>query len=110
MDNKRILIVGGAGYIGGYMTDYFLKNNYNVTVFDSLLYETRFLKHVNFINGDIRNREELLKIANAHSRVEPPVSFDIIVMVADRLSKFTQVDIENALSLLPLLKWNLFSF
>jgi len=73
MDNKRILIVGGAGYIGGYMTDYFLKNNYNVTVFDSLLYETRFLKHVNFINGDIRNREELLKIAN---------DYDVVIWLA----------------------------
>ena len=42
---NRILIVGGAGYIGGYMTDLFLNDeNYDVTVFDNLLYETRYLK------------------------------------------------------------------
>ena len=69
MDSKKILIVGGAGYIGGYMTDNLISNNYNVTVYDNLLYETRFLKNVNFINGDIRERERLLTIANDHDVV-----------------------------------------
>ena len=49
--SKKILIVGGAGYIGGYMTDLLLKKGHDVTVFDSLMYEDRFLKPDNFIKG-----------------------------------------------------------
>ncbi len=71
---KKILIVGGAGYIGGYMTDVFLdKPDYEVTVYDNLLYETRFLKRVQFINGDIRDTEKLGKIIN---------DYDIVVWLA----------------------------
>jgi nucleoside-diphosphate-sugar epimerase len=51
---KKVLIVGGAGYIGGFLTDV-LRHEYDVTVYDSLVYETRFLKDIPFVNGDIRN-------------------------------------------------------
>lgn len=60
----NILIVGGAGYIGGFLTDYLLDNNYNVTVYDNLMYEERYLKDVNFIYGDIRDKEKLINIIN----------------------------------------------
>ena len=69
----NVLIVGGAGYIGGYMTDYLLINNHVVSVYDNLLYETRYLKDVNFINGDIRERQRLLDIAN---------SYDVVIWLA----------------------------
>jgi nucleoside-diphosphate-sugar epimerase len=62
MYNKRILIVGGAGYIGGYLTDYLSALNYSVTVYDSLLYESRYLKKVPFIYGDICDTTKLLTL------------------------------------------------
>jgi nucleoside-diphosphate-sugar epimerase len=58
----KILIPGGAGYVGGYMTDLLSQNGENVTVYDNLIYESRFLKNVSFIYGDIRDREKLRKI------------------------------------------------
>src|SRR5574344_2970908 len=71
---KKMLIVGGAGYLGGYMTDLFLnKEGYDVTVYDNLLYETRYMKNVNFIYGDIRDKEKLGKIIN---------NYDIVVWLA----------------------------
>jgi nucleoside-diphosphate-sugar epimerase len=72
---KNILIVGGAGYIGGFLTD-LLKNKadlYDITVYDSLLYENRFLKDVNFINGDIRDIEKLNTVIH---------KFDVVVWLA----------------------------
>tara|TARA_Y100000593_G_scaffold95031_1_gene198563 strand:+ start:14475 stop:15404 length:930 start_codon:yes stop_codon:yes gene_type:complete len=57
----NILITGGAGYVGGWLTDK-LKVNHNITVFDNLLYETRFLKDVNFIKGDVRDNVLLSQI------------------------------------------------
>lgn len=57
---NKILIVGGAGYIGGYLTDILSKDN-KPTIIDNLLYENRFLKNVDFINFDIKNYDQQLK-------------------------------------------------
>ena len=58
-----ILVVGGAGYIGGYLVDILsaLPNTY-VAVYDNLLYEVQYLKKVPFIFGDVRNHEKLKTI------------------------------------------------
>ncbi len=61
----KILVVGGVGYIGGYLSDVLLRNGNAVTVYDNLMYETRYLKDLDFIFGDIREREKLLPILNA---------------------------------------------
>ena len=71
--NKRVLILGGAGYIGGYTTDYLLSKGYNVTIFDKLVYETRYLKDVNFIYGDIRDTDHV---------IETSKDFDVVVIMA----------------------------
>lgn len=60
--SSKILICGGAGYIGGYLTDLLEQNGYQVTVYDNLTYETRYLKDVSFICGDIRDTKKLSKI------------------------------------------------
>ena len=65
----KVLIVGGAGYIGGYLTDYLLSKGYNVTVYDNLLFEKRFMKEVNFIFGDIRDTSTLSPIINNYDTV-----------------------------------------
>lgn len=70
---KRILVVGGAGYIGGYVTDLLLKKGFEVTVYDALLYENRYMKDVPFIYGDIRETEKLGKII---------ADYDIVVWLA----------------------------
>ncbi|MDC0558649.1 SDR family oxidoreductase [Candidatus Pelagibacter ubique] len=58
----KILIIGGAGYVGGAVTDLLKKNTENeLIVYDILLYESLFQKDVEFINGDIRNQALLKK-------------------------------------------------
>ena len=43
---KKILVVGGAGYVGGVVVDLLLKSkNYEITVYDNLLYEESFRKN-----------------------------------------------------------------
>jgi UDP-glucose 4-epimerase len=51
---KKVLVVGGAGYIGGETVDRLLDAGNYVAVYDFLAYETRYLKPVEFIYGDIR--------------------------------------------------------
>jgi len=42
----KILITGGAGYIGSTMTDLLLSNNYDISVIDNLIYDQTSLLHV----------------------------------------------------------------
>ena len=64
----KILVVGGAGYVGGGIVDK-LMNNHDVTVYDSLIYETSYRKKVNFIFGDIRDYGKLNAILNDYDAV-----------------------------------------
>jgi nucleoside-diphosphate-sugar epimerase len=56
---KRVLVVGGAGYIGGWLTDKLIEAGYETRVYDLLLYEERFLKDVDFVAGDVMDLERL---------------------------------------------------
>lgn len=73
MKTKKILLVGGAGYIGGLTCDYLREAGMEVTVYDNLLYENRFLKDIPFIYGDIRDTEKLYNASE---------NFDVIVLMA----------------------------
>ncbi len=67
--NGKILIIGGAGYIGTVLSNYLMKKNYKVICLDNFLYENFFSlnnikqnKNFELINGDLRNTEKLNKI------------------------------------------------
>ena len=64
----NILVVGGAGYVGGGIVDK-LKQKHNVTVYDSLIYEESYRKDVNFVYGDIRDHDKLLRLLKANDAV-----------------------------------------
>ena len=87
----KILVVGGAGYLGGAVTDLLQKTNHSVRVYDSLLYEESYRKEVDFVYGDIRDRRKLsaeLKwadvvvwlaalVGDGACAINPEVSYDI---------------------------------
>ena len=64
--SKRVLITGGAGYIGSVLAEVLLNKGYNVTVYDNLMYKQTSLLHLcnetrfNFIKGDVTNKKQLL--------------------------------------------------
>lgn len=57
----NVLVVGGAGYVGGAITDIFMQCNHYVRVYDALLYEESYRKQVDFVYGDVRERSKLLQ-------------------------------------------------
>lgn len=57
---KNVLVVGGAGYVGGWLTDELRRAGHQVRVFDLLLYEDIYLKDVDFVRGDVRDERALL--------------------------------------------------
>ena len=64
MDNKKILVTGGAGYVGCVVVKKLLAKGYKVKVLDSLLdYNGKKTleenKNLEVVNGDIRHLEDL---------------------------------------------------
>ena len=44
MSNKTVLILGGEGYIGTIVRDFFLKKKFKVTSVDKLIYNQKYSK------------------------------------------------------------------
>jgi len=61
---KKVLIVGGAGYIGSHCVKYFLEKGIGVIVFDNLStgFENLVDGRVKFIKGDLLNVYEVEKV------------------------------------------------
>ncbi|MBZ5681563.1 MAG: NAD(P)-dependent oxidoreductase [Acidobacteriia bacterium] len=55
----NVLVVGGAGYLGGAVVDLLLKSAHQVRVYDALLYEECYRKPVDFVYGDVRDDDHL---------------------------------------------------
>ncbi|MDT7041678.1 NAD(P)-dependent oxidoreductase [Candidatus Nitronereus thalassa] len=59
----KVLVTGGAGYLGSVLCEHLLKAEYEVTVIDNLLYQQHSLFHLcanpkfEFVCGDARNKE-----------------------------------------------------
>ena len=69
MNNKKILITGGTGFIGSHLTELCVKRGYKVYAFDrynpeynlNCLNNSKYKKDINFIFGDIRDYDSVFK-------------------------------------------------
>jgi nucleoside-diphosphate-sugar epimerase len=74
---QKILITGGAGYIGSVLTEVLLDKGFQVTVFDNLMYKQTPLLHLcnnknfTFIKGDVTNHKEFLPHIVNHDIILP---------------------------------------
>lgn len=73
----KILITGGAGYIGSMLSTKLIDLGYNVTVIDILKFNKNSLLHLlsnknfKFINGDTRDKKLLLKELKSNNVIIP---------------------------------------
>jgi nucleoside-diphosphate-sugar epimerase len=73
----KILVTGGAGYLGSVLVPKLLKRNYEVTVLDNFLFKQKStenlkkFKNFNLIEGDVRDLNLLEKIANNFDFIFP---------------------------------------
>jgi len=74
---KKVLITGGAGYLGSVLTEVLLNKGYKVTVLDNLIYKQTsvapFAYHSNFdfVLGDVTNNSLLKPLVESHDVIIP---------------------------------------
>lgn len=77
MMQPKILITGGAGYLGSVIAEHFLSLGHSVTVLDNLHYKQLSLLHLfkhrqfKFVLGDVRNKELLQQMVREHDVIIP---------------------------------------
>jgi nucleoside-diphosphate-sugar epimerase len=74
---KKVLITGGAGYLGSVLTEVLLGKDYQVTILDNLIYKQTsvapFAHHPNFdfVFGDVTNESLLKSLVEKHDVIIP---------------------------------------
>jgi len=74
---KKILITGGAGYIGSNLSTELINSGYEVTVIDKLKYDSGALNHLyfnknfKFIKGDVRNKKLIKQLVQKNEFIIP---------------------------------------
>lgn len=73
----KVLITGGAGYLGSTLSEYLLSKGYHVTVLDNLLYKQLSLLHLfkhenfKFVLGDVRDTNKLIELVKNSDVIIP---------------------------------------
>ncbi len=89
MNAPRVLVTGGAGYLGSVMCEHLLSAGYRVTVVDNLMYRQRSLFHLcahpafDFEYGDVRD-EGLMRRLITHADVLIPLAAIVGAPACDR--------------------------
>ncbi len=75
--SERVLVTGGAGYLGSILTERLLLAGHRVTVVDSLMFGQATLLHLcanpafEFVRGDVRDAALMRRMAAAHDVIVP---------------------------------------
>ncbi len=77
MKKNRVLVTGGAGYIGSMLCTFLVEKGYFVTAVDLLKYDKSSLNHLffyknfKFINGDIREKRLMKNLVKRNDFIVP---------------------------------------
>lgn len=78
---RKILVTGGAGYLGSTMVPALLDEGYEVTVIDNFMYKQDSLNHIcyhpnfNIVNGDARLKETMIPLIKQHDIIIPLAAY-----------------------------------
>jgi UDP-glucose 4-epimerase len=99
----KIMVCGGAGYIGSACTEYLLDNGHEVVVFDSLVtgHEAAVDPRAGFIKGDLGDRELLMQSVK-DGQFEAIMHFAAFSLVGESMtdpSKYFRNNLCNAINM-----------
>ena len=105
---EKILITGGAGYLGSVLTEVLLNKKYQVTVLDNLLYKQTSVApfshdpNFDFILGDVRDEDLLKSLVENHDVIIPLAA--IVGMPACKENPQLAIDV-NYKQVANIVKW-----
>lgn len=102
---QRVLVVGGAGYIGSHTVKHLLDNNYQVVVADNLVYGHREAvdKRAGFVLLDLFDSQALVKLF-AQYQIDAVIHFAAFVSVPESVQDPQKYYFNNVVGTLNLLK------
>ena len=101
---KKILVAGGAGYIGSVCTEYLLDRNYDVTVLDALITGHRSAidpRVSEFVNLDLADRDGLIALFE-RGKFDAVMHFAAFSLVGESMKdpgKYFRNNLANAINL-----------
>lgn len=105
--NEKILIVGGAGYIGSHTNKFLRQKGLETIVFDNLVYGHReFVKWGEFVLGDLADKEHL-RLCFKKYPIEAVMHFSAFAYVGESVvnpAKYYQNNVVNTLNLLEVMR------
>lgn len=102
----KILVTGGAGYIGSHTVSELLKANHEVVVFDNLIYGHKEAITCPLIVGDLLNKEEINKVFSENS-FDGVIHFAAYSLVGESMkdpAKYFHNNLQGGLNLLEAMK------
>ena len=100
---KKVLVTGGAGYIGSACTEYLINLGYQVTVFDALITGHRDAvdPRAEFIEGNLENRDLIIDVCKK-GKFDAIMHFAAFSLVGESMtnpSKYFRNNLANAINL-----------
>ena len=108
---KKILITGGAGYIGSKLATKLLKLNFKVTILDLLKFSGKSLNHLyrddnlTFIKGDVRNKNLIKKLLSSNEFIIPLAALVGAPLCDKKKSEATAVNLDSIKFLIKFLNF-----
>src|SRR5581483_1915091 len=89
---KKILITGGAGFIGSHLADRFINDNYNISVIDDLSggFNRNLNKKTEFYECDLMDQKRTDEII---SKIKPEIVYHLAANAAENKAQFSPIDI-----------------
>jgi dTDP-L-rhamnose 4-epimerase len=109
---KRVLVTGGAGFIGSHLVDLLLKKGYEVRVFDNLEPQVHgdsatvpgyLNKNAEFVQGDVLDRDALQKALNGCDAVVHDAAMVGVGQSQYQVSRYTAVNALGTANLIDIL-------
>lgn len=106
LGGAKVLVVGGAGYIGSHVNKMLNKRGYSTVVFDNLVYGHRvFAKWGEFVLGDLGNIEQI-RLCFRKYKFDAVMHFSAFAYVGESVkdpSKYYLNNVSNTLNLLQVM-------
>ncbi len=95
----KVLITGGAGFIGSHLTAYLAEEGHEVIVLDNLLrgnkIEDNILSKITFVEGDVRNQDLVMKLSENCDQIYHLAAILGVDIVADNPVETMETEVEG---------------